>query len=141
MINMEWIVQQYNKNKKHLKEYFKKHKQEEYSDYNNLIKILVKEIINRDAPECLKLCEKIKSIKHGRTEGHIIYLLHRESKNPCILDYYMFDIQYNTDPLFDSLLKIQKGSKEYPTDDRINKYLSLCLEIIKSIRSLYTTFI
>lgn len=131
-----WILQQWEKNKNHLREYLKCHNQNDYS-YEKLVEILIRECINFGAQGYDLLSEEFTCLDHGEYQGTQIYILHRDTYQPSIEDYYVFDNYYGSCSYCDTLLGIQYlDDSEYPTEEQLDEYMILYLHMIQRIKCL-----
>lgn len=96
------------KNKDKLEEYFRKTRQEEYGNYEDLVKLLFDIVINPSI-ECdhYRLdTENILVIDDGDYQGTQVFILHRDQYQPSVEDYVYTNTYYGSCSGCDTLLSI-----------------------------------
>lgn len=135
------FVQAWDKNKDKLREYIKTHKQEEYDDYVDLVKLLFDIVIN---PEISNTpysderyfnkafdTENIHEINDGDYQGSLIFLLHADWYQPDPGDYVYTSVYYGSCSGCDTLLAINCYGEDLPNEEQVNDYMTLCLHLLQ----------
>jgi hypothetical protein len=126
------IVQQWDKNKLKLEEYFRTTKQEEYRDYKNII-LKIFELIINDGDVYDFNISKMKVINDGNRKGTLIFIIHRNQYPPTIDDYIVTDTYYGSCSGCNTLLSISNYDFELPNESQIKEYMTLALHIIQKM--------
>ena len=98
------------KNKDKLEEYFRKARQEEYGNYEDLVKLLFDIVINPSI-ECDHYrfdTENILVIDDGDYQGTQVFILHRDQYQPSVEDYVYTNTYYGSCSGCDTLLSINE---------------------------------
>lgn len=122
------------KNKDKLEEYFKNTKQDEYSEYMDLVGLLFDIVINPELGgwDTNKFDTKnILKIDDGDYQGTEIYILHRDVYQPGIEDYVYTNTYYGSCSGCDALLGINEYEDGVPSDSQVNDYMDLCLHLLQ----------
>lgn len=129
------FVEYWEKNKEKLEEYLRTHKQEEYSEYVDLVKLLFEHVINPevDGWRYSKYdTENILGIDDGDYQGTLVFILHRDTYQPSVSDYVYTSVYYGSCSGCDTLLGISEYSDELPTEEQIKDYMMLCLHLLQN---------
>lgn len=121
------------KNKDKLEEYFRKTRQEEYGNYEDLVKLLFDIVINPSI-ECdhYRLdTENILVIDDGDYQGTQVFILHRDQYQPSVEDYVYTNTYYGSCSGCDTLLSINKYEDGLPSESQVNDYMDLCLHLLQ----------
>lgn len=121
------------KNKDKLEEYFRKTRQEEYGNYEDLVKLLFDIVINPSI-ECdhYRLdTENILVIDDGDYQGTQVFILHRDQYQPSVEDYVYTNTYYGSCSGCDTLLSINEYEDGLPSESQINDYMDLCLHLLQ----------
>lgn len=121
------------KNKDKLEEYFRKTRQEEYGNYEDLVKLLFDIVINPSI-ECdhYRLdTENILVIDDGDYQGTQVFILHRDQYQPSVEDYVYTNTYYGSCSGCDTLLSINEYEDELPSESQVNDYMDLCLHLLQ----------
>lgn len=121
------------KNKDKLEEYFRKTRQEEYGNYEDLVKLLFDIVINPSI-ECdhYRLdTENILVIDDGDYQGTQVFILHRDQYQPSVEDYVYTNTYYGSCSGCDTLLSINEYEDGLPSESQVNDYMDLCLHLLQ----------
>ena len=121
------------KNKDKLEEYFRKTRQEEYGNYEDLVKLLFDIVINPSI-ECdhYRLdTENILVIDDGDYQGTQVFILHRDQYQPSVEDYVYTNTYYGSCSGCDTLLSINEYEDGLPSESQVNDYMYLCLHLLQ----------
>ena len=121
------------KNKDKLEEYFRKTRQEEYGNYEDLVKLLFDIVINPSI-ECdhYRLdTENILVIDDGEYQGTQVFILHRDQYQPSVEDYVYTNTYYGSCSGCDTLLSINEYEDGLPSESQVNDYMDLCLHLLQ----------
>lgn len=131
-------VNQWNAHKEELREYFKTHKQKEYMSYESIFKLLVTIVLNAEGENNMELSiEEMTVVDNGDYQGTQIFILPRETYQPDESDYYWSSDYYGSCSCCDTLLGISDYDvEEYPTDEQVKEYMTVCLHQIQRLRKL-----
>ena len=141
---IQWLNEKWFKNKNKLENYFRTHKQEEYSSYQDILHATLEIIINIDIDEWnTKLdLDKIHVIDDGDYQGTLIFLIPNDGYQPDEDDYLVTFIWYGSCSGCDTLLNIQENwdvedEGEYmglPNTTQLHDYMTLALHLIENAR-------
>lgn len=127
------VVNNWNKNKNKLEMYLSKTKQEEYSDYEDLLKVVVKIIL----PEFDY--KNIRTNEFGEYQGINIFLI-PTSIYPSLEEIIITHNYYGSCCGCDTLEYIKTASSNYgdglPTKKQVGLYMQLCLNLIENMQQL-----
>ncbi len=121
------------KNKDKLEEYFRKTRQEEYGNYEDLVKLLFDIVINPSIESDYYRfdTENILVIDDGDYQGTQVFILHRDQYRPSVEDYVYTNTYYGSCSCCDTLLGISGCSDELPSESQVNDYMDLCLHLLQ----------
>ena len=133
------IIEQWELNKNKLRKYFETTEQKKYSNYKEIVKVLIKIIL----PEYDY--NHITEIDDGDYQGTKIYLIPKDTYQPDIGEYLITHNYYGSCSGCDTLLSIQNYDDEIPNEAQVdeipneaqvNEYMQLCLHLIQRMRIL-----
>lgn len=121
------------KNKDKLEEYFRTTKQDEYGNYEDLVKLLFDIVINPSIESDYYRfdTENILVIDDGDYRGTQVFILHRDQYQPSVEDYVYTNTYYGSCSYCDTLLGISGCSDELPSESQVNDYMDLCLHLLQ----------
>jgi len=132
------FVEKWNKYNKDLEEFFRNTKQEEYSSYEEIVKILFDEVINKGEDEYDTFDTKnICVIDDGYYQGTQIFILHKDTYQPEIKDYVYTNTYYGTCSGCDTLLGISSYDGGLPDEQQIKEYMTLALHLLQKCKYMY----
>ena len=132
------FVNQWDKNKKELEEYFRTHKQEEYNKYLKIVKLLIQYVLNKGLKDD---CDEIKinpdtltEIDFGDYQGTLIYVFAEDTYQPSTNETFYTSVGYGSCSGCDTLQSIQEyGLEELPNEEQVEDYMKLSLDILQRI--------
>jgi mRNA-degrading endonuclease HigB of HigAB toxin-antitoxin module len=128
------FVESWDKHKDELKEYFKNNTQGNYSYYEDIVKLLFEKVINADLEDDYDKfdVEKIKIIDDGDYQGTRIFILHKNSYQPGILEYVYTHAYYGSCSGCDTLLAIlDYNYDEKPNEQQVEDLMQLALHLLQ----------
>ena len=129
------LVQQWDKNKNRLEEYFKTTEQKHYDSYESIVKILFKYVINRDSDETFDV-GKMTIIDDGDYQGTQIFIIPKDTYQPNVEDYLMTNTYYGSCSGCDTLQGICHYEDGLPTDGQVKEYMMLALHLVQKMKYL-----
>ena len=130
------FVEKWNKYKNNLEEFFRNTKQEKYSSYEEIVKILFDKVINKDEEEPFDT-ENICVIDDGSYQGTQIFILHKDTYQPGIEDYVYTNTYYGSCSGCDTLLRISSYDEGLPDEEQIKEYMTLALHLLQKCEYMY----
>ena len=135
MIN--FCKHQWDKNKDKLEKALRETKDLNSCNYKDLVKLVVMHIFNNGLEErCYNFdtwnTDRITEIDNGDYQGTLLYLIPRDTYQPCEYEYLMTYVGYGSCSGCDTLLKIQSFNygDELLTEEQIKDFMSLCKDIV-----------
>lgn len=129
------IIKRWETNKQHLFEFLQNNPQQNY-EYTDLIKILIKECLNYNVSTDT-FSEEINIIDHGDYQGTQIFILHKDTYQPDINEYYCTHNYYGSCSGCDTLLAIKElDNSELPSEEQLKGYMNLMLHLIQKMKNL-----
>ena len=129
------FVAAWNKNKSNLEEFFRTHKQSEYSEYKDLVKLVFDIVINPEMENDRKryYTDDIHEIDDGDYQGTAIFILCRRVYQPEISDYVCTNTYYGSRSGCDTLMAINDEGylEDLPSDDQVSDYMTLCMHLLQ----------
>ena len=135
------FVQAWDKNKNKLEEYFRTTKQEEYDEYEKIVKRLFDVVINPEIDEggytsifgfSYKFdTDKILVIDDGEYQGTQIFILHKKSYQPNVKEYVYTNAYYGSCTVCDTLQAIHCYDDGFPTQQQVKDYMTLRLHLLQ----------
>lgn len=126
------IIENWENKKEKIREYFKNTRQKKYDTYEKIVKLLVKEIL----PEYDS--KKITVIDDGDYQGTQIFMIPKNIYQPDIEDYLFTHNYYGSCSGCDTLLRISEYDDGLPTEEQVDDYMQLCLNLIQKLKPLVT---
>ena len=132
------FVNQWDKNKKVLEEYFRTHKQEDYSEYSKIVKLLIQYVLNKglndDWDEIKINPDTLTEIDFGDYQGTLIYVFAEDTYQPSTNETFYTSVAYGSCSGCDTLQDIQEyGLEEFPNEEQVEDYMKLYLDILQKI--------
>jgi len=142
---IKWLNEKWFQNKDKLENYFRTHKQEEYSSYQDILRATLENIVNIDTDEWDKRfdLDKIHVIDDGDYQGTLIFLIPKDGYQPDEDMYLITFIWYGSCSGCDTLLNIQESwdiesdDGEYmglPNTIQLQDYMTLALHMVENAR-------
>jgi len=129
------------KHKDKLEDYFRKTSQEEYDEYEKIVKALFDNVINQENEFDSQNfnTSEITVIDNGDWQGTQIFLLHKDVYQPSTEDYVYTNSYYGSCSGCDTLQAIRSNGEAWgdlPTESQIKDYMTLALNLLEKIRFL-----
>jgi hypothetical protein len=139
------IIELWEKNKHKLREYFATHEQSLYSDYESLVKLIVKFILNDESSLEEYDADNITVITNGDYQGILIFIIPKDMYYPTEEDFLVTYVYYGSCEACDVLKGIRYAyyddayydDDSIPNQKQIEDYMTLCLHIIQHMKKLY----
>ena len=132
------FVEKWNKYKNDLEEFFRNTEQEKYSSYEEIVRILFDEVINKGDDEDDTFDTKnICVIDDGDYQGTQIFILHKDTYQPGIEDYVYTNTYYGSCSGCDTLLGISSYDGGLPDKQQIKEYMTLALHLLQKCEYMY----
>lgn len=128
------FIKSWEKNKDKLEEYIKTHKQQEYDSYKFLVKLIFDLVINPDVNVCgdgIFDTDEIDVLDHGDYQGTFIFILHRNTYQPCVDEYVYTYVEYGSCSVCDTLQSIHRYDEDEPDENQVEDYMTLCLHLVQ----------
>ena len=140
------FIEAWDENKGNLEEYLKSHNQSEYSSYEKLLALLFDVVINPylrgegnfpvTYDEVEYCTDKIHVIDDGDYQGTQIFIIPKDSYQPCSYDYVWTCHDYGSCSGCDLLLSISDYGGELPSDEQVKRYMKLELNLLQNLNYL-----
>ena len=133
------FVERWNKYKGNLEEYFRNTKQEKYDSYEEIVKLLFKEVINQEEINGYKFdIQNITIVDNGDYQGTQIFIIPLDSYQPDETEYIVTNTYYGSCSGCDTLQAISSYDyEELPNEDQIKDYMQLALNLLQKCKWLY----
>lgn len=134
------FINQWDKNKQVLRNYFKTTNQSEYSEYIDIVKALFKYCITTGEFGYEKWnTDDIIVLKGNGCEGDILFIIN-EVEQYSLGDSVLTGIDYGSCSGCDTLMRIRSINYEndegLPTKEQIDQYMLVCLHLVQKLRYL-----
>lgn len=128
------IIERWERGKENLRDYLSTHIiWDNCSSYNELVNVLIKECLNYSTDE--KFSTKFTCIDDGDYQGTQLFILHYDTYQPGVNDYYIFDNMYGSCSGCDTLLGIIGYDFDViPDEDMVNHLMALCLHMVQRMK-------
>ena len=128
------IIRLWDEYKGLLEQHIKQTNQEEI-EYEFLVKLIVKEIINRGEIEYD--ADKITVIDNGDYQGTQIFIIPRDIYQPEAEWYLVTYAEYGSCSGCDTIIGIKGYEGGLPDEEQVKDYMTLCLHLIQRMKPLY----
>lgn len=134
------IIERWERGKENLRNYLSTHSiWDNCSSYNELVYVLIEECLNYSTDE--RFSTKFTCIDDGNYQGTQLFVLHYETYQPNINDYYIFDNEYGSCSGCDTLLGIIGYDYDViPDENMVNQLMTLCLHMVQRIKCVYNLY-
>lgn len=140
---IKFAIQQWDKNKDKLEEYYKKYVNDNfkngyfdvYFNYDEVVKNLVKYVYNDD--EFNFNPDGITEIDNGDYQGTLLYLIPEDTYQPSETEYLMTYAGYGSCSGCDTLLGILEGSEN--KEEAVKELMDLSLHLVQNTIKPYNT--
>ncbi len=126
------FIEKWEKNKEELENYFRNTKQEEYNEYEKIIKKIIEIILNGNSKRVWS--EEVSVIDDGDYQGTQIFIIHKETYQPNVNEYIYTSNYYGSCSGCDTLLRISGYEYGLPNEEQVKEYMLLALHLIQKIR-------
>jgi len=125
------IIEQWDKNKSKLEEYFEATKQEEYCEsYLSILK-KVFELVLTDEEWQL---DKITVVDDGYYQGTQLFIIPKQTYQPSEDEYLFTAVSYGSCSGCDTLQAISQYGYDLPTKSQVAEYMTLSLHLIQKMK-------
>lgn len=141
---LDFAIKKWDKNKDELKEYFTKHKQDEYAhSYESFTKKVIEIIFNDDdygyengdQYDAFDLKSHFQEIDFGNYQGTLIFVFAYDTYQPSTNATFYTSVDYGSCSVCDTLQAIcEYGYDETPTERQVNDYMKLALNLIQKMK-------
>lgn len=131
------FVNAWDANKSKLKEYIGTHNQSEYDEYEKLLKLLVKIVINPYLNEKNKLVldiDHIHTIDDGEYQGSVMFFIPLDRYQPEPYQYVWTHQGYGSCSGCDTLMGISGYDSGLPSAKQVDEYMTLELHLLQKCR-------
>ena len=132
------LVKQWEENKHKLENYFRTTKQEEYSDYEDIVRQLFKLCIPKSKDDIGWDLEKMTVIDDGEYQGTLIFIIPTKRYQPGVDDYIVTDTYYGSCSGCDTLQGICDHNYGLPNEEQVREYMYLALNLLQKAHWLGT---
>lgn len=124
------------KNKDKLEQHIRNNNQGSYNSYEALVTLLFDLVINPEMNDESFDSEKfdtkdITVLDHGDYQGTLVFILHRDTFQPCVRDYVYTNTDYGSCSGCDTLQGIHQYERGLPNDEQVKDYMTLCLHLLQ----------
>ena len=126
----EEIIKNWYLRKNDLEHYFRTTRQTEYDSYEKIVKLIVKYFL----PDYDQ--EEIKVIDDGDYQGTQIFIIPKDTYQPCVDEYLYTHNYYGSCSGCDTLLGINSYEEGLPTEEQVQEYMILCLHLVQRLKPL-----
>lgn len=138
------FVLAWEKNKKNLETYLRNHKQSEYSEYKDLVKLLFGIVINPEIERNYYCSDTtfdtgdLLVIDDGDYQGTQVFVLHKDRYQPSVDDYVYTNVYYGSCSGCDTLQNIQRYDYDKcPSETQLKEYMTLCMHLLQKCKWMY----
>ena len=135
------FVKAWDANKTKLEECLRTHRQEEYEQYKDLVRLLFEVVINPYIEKTNHTpfnVELIHEIDDGAYQGDLLFIIPKNTYQPSPYDYVWTHQSYGSCSGCDLLLQIQwcdgPDAYELPSDKQVKEYMQLELHLLQRCR-------
>lgn len=129
------FVERWDKYKGDLEKYFRNTRQEKYSDYEDIVKALFKEVINKEEIDGYEFdLDKMTIIDDGDYQGTRIFIIPLDTYQPSVEEYVITNTYYGSCSGCDTLLAISSYVGGIPDEEQVKDYIELALHLLQKCR-------
>ena len=129
------FVERWDKYKGDLEKYFRNTRQEEYSDYEDIVRALFKEVINKEEIDGYEFdLDKMTIIDDGDYQGTRIFIIPLDTYQPSVEEYVITNTYYGSCSGCDTLLAISSYVGGIPDEEQVKDYIELALHLLQKCR-------
>lgn len=133
---LKYCLEKWDKNSPKLKERLETTKGLNECAYKDLVKMVIEIILNGDSDEYeldYWSTDDIIEIDHGKYQGTLLYLFHKDEYAPYENDYLMTYVNYGSCSGCDALMSIQDYGEDLLTESQVKAFMALCKDLITNI--------
>jgi len=127
------IIQQWDKNKHKLEDYFKVTRQSEYDEYSKIVVKLFEVCLSNEDEWNL---DGMTVIDNGDYQGTQIFIIPKDTYQPNIEDYLITNNYYGSCSGCDTLQSISEYDDGLPSEEQVKEYMTLALHLTQKIKIL-----
>ena len=131
------IIEQWEKNKPKLEEYFKTTKQEEYSTYQSIVEKIFEICITKADSYNKWNYKNITCVDDGDYQGTQIFLIPKDTYQPSADEYLVTNTYYGSCSGCDTLEAISRYEDGLPSEEQLKDYMTLALHLVQKTKYLY----
>lgn len=132
------LVKQWEENKHKLEEYFRTTKQDEYDNYETIVKKVFEICLPKATDYSGWDLDKMTVIDDGDYQGTQIFIIPNDTYQPSVENYVMTDTYYGSCSGCDTLQAISSYDDDLPTDEQVKEYMTLALHLVQKLKRLGT---
>lgn len=139
---LKYCYHKWDYNKERLQEAIKNDTKINGCEYEYLVKLVTRYILNGELPPEFYDQEKrwdydnITKIDNGDYQGTLLFLIPKDWYQPAEYDYLLTYVGYGSCSGCDTLLNIQEGYRydsDLPTEKQVREYMDLCRHLVSNI--------
>lgn len=133
------FVKAWNDRKDKLRRYLGTHKQSEYDNYTELVRLLFDIVINPSYQDDYNKwnLSRIHVIDDGDYQGTLLFIIPRDRYQPNQFEYVVIFHEYGSCSGCDTLQGISEYDKCFPTDKQLDMYMTLMLHLLQRCKYLF----
>lgn len=129
------FISQWWQNKDNMERYFRSIQQIESVEYKDIVKALIENVLNVDADvEYCKISTDIHEIDDGYYQGMQIFVVHNNTYQPDLEDYFFANNYYGSCSGCDTLMSITEYSDAPATEEQIKELMTLAFDLLRSFK-------
>ena len=103
-------------------------------NYEYLVKLVTKYILGKDWD-----AEQITTIDNGDYQGTLLFLIPKDTYQPCEYEYLMTFVGYGSCSVCDTLQAIQDWGEKVLTPEQVEDFMKLCKDLVTNMICPYNT--
>lgn len=123
------MVKQWEENKSKLEDWFKSTNSDEFSYSSIVVKLFETCFEDFDI-------DKMTTIDDGNYQGTFIFIIPKNTYQPCVSEYVVTDTYYGSCSGCDTLESISGYSNELPSEGQVKDYMTLALHLVQKLKVL-----
>lgn len=129
------FISQWWKHKDNMERYFLSIQKIENVEYKDIVKAIIENVLNVDEyVEYYKISTDIHEIDDGEFQGMQIFVVHNNTDDPALTDYFFADNYYGSCSGCDMLMGITKYSDKPATEEQIKKLMTLAFNLLRRFK-------
>ena len=134
---LKYCLEKWNKNKDFLEAYLRTYESVSQCGYSDLVRLVVKHILNNGDDNIRWNADEIVEIDHGHYQGTLLFLIPEDDYQPSEYQYLMTYVGYGSCSVCDYLQSIQPWETRLLNDKEVRDYMSLCKDIVTNMTKPY----